>query len=942
MAEHNGIDKEFSLKDSLNLPRTDFPIRPQAKIDDPALLERWATEGLYDKAFALNRASKQSYILHDGPPYANGSIHLGHAYNKILKDILTKAYRMSGYYVPVTPGWDCHGLPIEHKIMQQTPGLTPIETKKACRAYAQQWIDIQRAEFKKLGVVMDWDNPYITMAPSYEAAIMRAFGIILGKGLIERKNKTVAWCPSCATTLASAEIEYQDRKDPSLYVLFALTKTAKEKLFPAWANEPISMLVWTTTPWTLPLNRAVAVKPETAYQLVRIGNDLVIVGAQLAPKIAALVERELQVIEEFSSAKLAGAQIEHPIVEGVTVPVLFDESVGIDEGTACVHTAPGCGPTDYELGVKNNLEIYSPITPDGRYSSAIIPQELEGMAVADGQIWVIKKLAAMNRLFHKGSLRHSYPHCWRCHNGLIFRATPQWFFSLQQVKEQALAAVEHINFMPERGKNFMRATVGSRWEWCLSRQRSWGVPIPALLCNSCHSEYTSPDFVATVARGVEKEGIEYWDRVPLAELFPQGHTCAACGSKDFRKETDILDVWFDSGVSHYAVLEARPELRFPADLYLEGLDQYRGWYQSSLLTSIVLEGVPAMKGIMCHGFTVDGQGRKMSKSLGNVIAPQEIIDQLGTDGLRLWVASIGSDSDAVVSETLLKNVAEVYRKIRNTSRFLLQNLYDFNKEQDEVPFDKLPYVDRVALQQLAAFNEEMQREYRKGDFTSLFHGLADYCTTQLSSLYLDIIKDRLYVEQADGHARRSAQTVCWYMLDTLTRLIAPILSFTAELLSDEYQRNKTSSIHLQNFAQLPTGDIAVIQQQWQALLDIRSAVLKTIEIQREAGSIKHSLEAAVTLAITPEYAHYQDYRAVETELQQRGQNMAALIKELCIVSAVELTTAAGDGKEVVPGVFVSVKQAEGVKCPRCWHWQVEVDAEGLCMRCSPIVAALRK
>lgn len=942
MAEQNGADREVSLKESLNLPRTDFPIRPQAKIDDPALLARWQQDGLYAKAFSLHTGAKK-YILHDGPPYANGHSHLGHAYNRILKDILTKAYRMSGYHVPVTPGWDCHGLPIEHKVVQQQPGLTPLEIKQACRAYAQGWIDIQREEFKKLGVVMDWDRPYITMDHAYEASIMRAFGIILKKGLIERKNKTVAWCFSCQTTLASAEIEYQERKDPSLYVLFQLTEESKRALFPAYAAEPISMLIWTTTPWTLPLNRAVAVKPETSYQLVRMGADLVVVGAQRSAALATLFEREYTVLETFASDRFTGAFAEHPVVAGVTVPVLFDESVGVEEGTACVHIAPGCGPTDYELGVKNSLEIYSPITPDGRYAAAIVPQDLAGMSVTDGQIWVIKYLAAQGRLFHKGSLRHSYPHCWRCHNGLIFRATPQWFFDLKQVKEQALAAIDAITFVPEQGKSFMRATVGSRWEWCLSRQRSWGVPIPALLCTRCHTEYTSPEFVAAVAQGVAREGIEYWDRVAVADLVPQGLSCRACGHQEFRKESDILDVWFDSGVSHYAVLSERPELGFPADLYLEGLDQYRGWYQSSLLTSLVLAGKPAMRGIMCHGFTVDSQGRKMSKSLGNVVVAEEIIDVLGTDGLRLWVASIGQHSDVVVSDALLKNVGEVYRKIRNTSRFLLQNLYDFSFDSDAVPVEKLLYIDRIALVQLAAFNEAMQQEYRAGNFTSLFHGLADYCTTQLSALYLDIIKDRLYVEQADGHARRSAQTVCWYLLDTLTRLTAPILSFTAELLSDAYQKNKQDSIHLQQFADLSplVGDVAGVKasvdHEWRALLDIRSAVLKALEVQREAGVIKHSLEAAVTIHMGAAYQGLSGYQAAVAELARRGQSVEDFFKEFFIVSGVTVITDFSGPEPLV----VTATKAAGTKCPRCWNWQITDQHEGLCARCEPIVAAFR-
>lgn len=931
------------LKATLNLPHTDFPMRPNSKIDDPLLLERWQKEDLYEKAFDLNKG-KEIYILHDGPPYANGNIHLGHAYNKILKDIMTKAHRMAGFHVPVIPGWDCHGLPIELKVVQQTAGLSPLEIKKACRAYAQQWIDVQREEFKKLGVVMHWDKPYVTMDFTYEAAIMHAFGIIVGKGFIERKNKTVAWCFSCQTTLASAEIEYQDRKDPSIYVLFPLTSDSIKKLFPEVGNQPVSLLVWTTTPWTLPLNRAVALKPDAQYRLMRFGDHFVIVGAQRAEVIGTITGLEHEQIKKFSSDLLHDARVQHPFIESLTIPIIYDEGVGVDEGTACVHIAPGCGPTDYELGVKNSLEIYSPITADGKYTKDILPAELAGMSVTDGQIWVIKKLAEMNRLFHKTSLRHSYPHCWRCHNGLIFRATPQWFFDLQKegVQEKALEAINRISFLPERGSNFLRATVGSRWEWCLSRQRSWGVPIPALLCNSCDKAIITPELVERVSKKVAQEGIEYWDRVPVEELATD-FTC--CGKQDFRKEHDIVDVWFESGVSHYAILYHNPAQRFPADLYLEGVDQYRAWFQSSLLTALALEGEPPMKGIMSHGFTVDEQGRKMSKSIGNVVAPQQIIDKLGTDGLRLWVTTIGNDGDAVVSETLLKNVSEVFRKVRNTCRFLLQNLYDFDKERDAVALSELSYLDKVTLLQLVEFNERVQKEYLAGNFTAVFHALADYCATHLSSLYLDIIKDRLYVEKAEGHKRRSAQTVIWYLLDTLTRLTAPIFSFTAEQLSDYYQKDKTASIHLQRFAdfsmhedlELATKSLAY----WDMLLALRATVLKAIELQREQGLIKHSLEAEVTLHIPSSYEQHELFTNFLDLLADTKETPEEFFKEFFIVSGVKFITEQQPGKvEQTTCLVVEVSHAPGTKCPRCWNWEVTDNQYGLDKRCAEIVSTL--
>ena len=955
-------DTPISFKDTLNLPHTDFPIRPNAKVDDPELLERWKQEKLYDRAMVLNQGAAK-YILHDGPPYANGNIHLGHAYNKILKDIVTKSRRMAGFQVPVTPGWDCHGLPIEFKVSQENPGATPVQLKQACRKYAHGWIDIQREEFKQLGVIMDWDNPYITMDPGYESKTVQAFGKFVGQKFIERKNKTVPWCATCQTVLASAEIEHKDRKDPSIYVLFELEKPIAQKLFNL--DAPVYVMVWTTTPWTLPLNRAVMVKPNAHYQLLELKGKYVIVGAQLADKIASLVGEEKKVIKTFAAEELRDAQVYNPVVEDFSVPLIFDESVGIDEGTAFVHCAPGCGPIDYEIGVKNHLEIFSPISPKGTYTDKIRPLELVDMPVADGQIWVIKKLAERGSLFFKTTINHSYPHCWRCRNGLILRATLQWFFNLNQhnVKQLALETIEKINFIPEQSKNFLRATVESRWEWCLSRQRVWGIPIPALLCMRCDYAYITPEFIEKVAEHIKKEGIEYWDRVTLNEILPPDLVCPHCGVAEFKKETDILDVWFDSGISHYAVLYDNPKLAFPADIYLEGIDQHRGWFQSSLLTSIVLEQEACTKTIMTHGYTVDAKGQKMSKSLGNVIAPQQIIDQMGTDGLRLWVASIGNNADVVVSDVLLRNVSEVYRKIRNTCRFLLQNLYDYDHARDAVAWDMLSEIDRYALTQLYILNNKLIEQYLQGDFTAIFHGLADYCSVELSSFYLDIVKDRLYTEKADGQLRRAAQTTLWYILDTLTRLMAPLLSFTAERISDNYQKDKTASIHLQSFAtlneigkkltdkteigflgQLPPDmgsihkTIQAIEQQsgvvklertWELLKTIRTVILKAIEVQREQGLIKHSLEARVRIFVDNSMP---DYDLIKKFLHED------FFKEFLIVSQVLFAQSSeGLQQTSLPGVYVLVDHAAGTKCPRCWQWDVTTHEHGLCRRCMKIV-----
>ncbi len=924
----------MNFKDTLNLPHTDFPIRPNPTQEDAQLLQRWEDEDLCTQSFFCNKGSKK-YILHDGPPYANGHIHLGHAYNKILKDIIAKSHRMQGMHVPVTPGWDCHGLPIELKVTQaaENSQLSPLDIKKACRDYAQEWITIQKQEFKKLGVLMNWKDPYITMSSDYEASIMRALAIFFRQGFIERKNKTVAWCFSCKTTLATAEIEYQDRKDPSLYVRFALSAADSARLFPE-LDRPVSLLVWTTTPWTLALNRAVMAHPHARYQVIRLGETLLIVGSLVSQKLAEITKQSLVVLKEFASDVLEGLGVLHPFIENFSVPMVFDENVGLHEGTAFVHTAPGAGPIDYEVGVKNNLEIYSPITSDGRYTADITPHELAGMLVTEGQIWVIKKLAASGTLFYKTSINHPYPHCWRCHNGLIFRATPQWFVDLMQqdMKKRAMSAIENISFIPARAQNFLKATVENRWEWCISRQRIWGVPIPALICLTCDKVVTSAEFMDFIAEQVGREGIEYWDKVSLDELKKMASACSSCHEKNFKKEQDILDVWFDSGVSHYAVLEKNPELAFPADVYCEGVDQHRGWFQSSLLTSLVLEKTPSMRQIISHGYTVDEKGRKMSKSLGNVIAPDDIIRTLGTDGLRLWVSSLGNDGDLVVSQVVLDHVASVYRKIRNTCRFLLQNLYDFDKDKDALPFEQLMPLDRYALARLYRFQEDAFCYYNESNFTGNFHLFADYCAQELSSFYLDLIKDRLYVEAPSGHKRRSAQTVLWYILDTLTHVMAPILSFTAEHISDLYQKDKKGSIHLRNFPRLAVGnDFTGDEPLWNFLKSLRSAVLKVIEAQREQGVIKHSLEAAVSLHIAPDYY---------AEFPQLQQLLATdrFLREFFIVSLVDLKTAAFDVPESpMKGIFIAAYQAAGTKCPRCWNWESAVDSRGLCARCAALV-----
>ncbi|MBV8660586.1 MAG: isoleucine--tRNA ligase [Candidatus Dependentiae bacterium] len=981
MSKHEEKEQSaLSYKDTLNLPTTDFPIRAQAHIFDKQVLERWENEKLYALTYLHNKG-KQSFMLYDGPPYANGNIHLGHAYNKILKDIVTKSERMSGKHVPFVPLWDCHGLPIEFKVAAENPDIKndAIALKKACREYAAKWVEVQKEEFRSLGIMMEWDESCTTMDPIYEAQTLRAFGIMVGKGYIARKQKTVPWCMHCQTVLANAEIEYHERKDPSVYVQFstsafqapadaAFVKILNQEIFDTISNRKVSLLAWTTTPWTLPLNRAVVLKPGAKYQVVEIKDQLVIIGKDLVAKVAAVMKEIATVVVEFDAELLIGKKVNHPFIEGLQVPVIGDSFVSLEDGTACVHNAPGCGPDDYEIGVKNGLEIYSPITIDGRYTNEIEPKDLAGMLITDGQWAVLKKLDETGNLLFKESIRHSYPHCWRCHNGLIFRATKQWFCDLSQhnLRDRALQAISAMRMIPESGRGRLSATVSGRLEWCLSRQRAWGVPIPAISCDDCNDVLLTTEIVDKVAQGVEKDGIEYWDNVAITDLISSG-ACTKCGSKNLRKEADILDVWFDSGVSHFAMLSEGVDISYPADMYLEGKDQHRGWFQSSLLTSLALHENPAMREILTHGFTVDEKGRKMSKSIGNVVSPAEIIKNIGLDGLRLWVASNDYDSDPVVSTNLMNNVAEVHRKIRNTCRFLLSNLYDFDIAKDAVHIDNMLLIDQYALLQLYDLNKSIQQSYKERKSTAVFHDLADYCVKDLSAFYLDIVKDRLYVEKSNGLERRSAQTVCYYIVDTLTKLMAPILSVTAELISDSYQRDKKRSIHLQDFENLDWAinrlfsdysDVytSVVDKRmvgihgnfiyacsaiefkdlWDAMREVRSAVLKSLEELRGQGVIKHSLDAGVRLYISPGYKDQDKIEKLFAMIHDQKQSIEQFLKEYFIVSQVALENQKSDMQEVAPGLFVATLKAIGDKCARCWQWE-KLDlfdaTKQLCQRC---------
>ena len=946
----SSVPEKKSYKHTLNLPQTKFPIRANAAQKDIEMLQYWKTSKMYERVIQ-HQPGKKKFILHWGPPYSNGHLHLGHALNAVLKDVVSKFKRMSGYDVDLTYGWDCHGLPIELKVASEqgidtSKGTADvIALKKACRAYAQRWIEIQHQEFTNIGIIADASQRYATMDPSYEADIVRAFGVLVEKGFIERKGKTVPWCASCQTVLASAEIEHKDRKDPSIYVRFIVdvpTQALKSAMQGAGIADA-AFAVWTTTPWTLPLNEAVVLHPDASYVLVSSGGKGYLMGADLAPSlIEKLGLTDAETVATLHSADLAGTRVRNPLVPSYTVPVILDDAVSLREGTACLHSAPGCGPEDYVMGVKNKLPITSPLAADGTYTSDVRLPELSGQKVSEVHGRVITLLLELGTLIKKETISHSYPHCWRCRNGLMFRATDQWFCNLEKndLAARTIASTEHIQFVPDWGRNRFTGSVGTRTEWCISRQRHWGVPITALVCMGCSAGFVTKEFTDKIAEGVALEGTEFWDRVSLADLkkmgiTPENVSCHRCGGTSFEKETDTLDVWFDSGVSHFAMLAKRG--LFPADMYLEGSDQHRGWFQSSMLTSMILNDAPCMKTIITHGYVVDGAGRKMSKSLGNGVEPQEVVQKYGTDVLRLWAAASDYQNDIAISKDVLETLAEGYRKVRNTARFLLANLYDFDISKDAVTLDEMLVIDRYVLSILHDLNKQVQESYDRFAFTMVFKMISNFCVNELSGFYLEVLKDRLYNEKSDSKARRSCQTTVWYILDTLTRLLAPILSFTTEEIYQEYAPGK-GSIHLASLPELPDAFAHVFENDahdWVQLMHVRREVLRSIERLREVGIINVGLEARVQIVINEDDSLGRAFKAFLKKLQVR-EELTVVLGEWFGVSQLEVSSSGGDATGI-SWLFVSVEQARGVKCPRCWRYAQTNHQDDLCGRCAGLV-----
>ncbi len=923
----------MNYKETLNLPRTDFPMKADLPRREPLFLKRWAEMDLYGQIRAQSKG-RPKFVLHDGPPYANGHIHLGHALNKILKDIIVKSRQMTGYDSPYVPGWDCHGLPIEHQVDKETKAkgvrLSQVEVRRRCRAYAEKFIDIQRQEFERLGVLGNWERPYLTMRNAYVAEIMEEYGQFYFSGAIHRSKKPIHWCATCRTALAEAEVEYEDHRTPTIFVKFPLVK-APEPVAQLGPYERISLVIWTTTPWTLPANLAIAVHPDLEYVGMNAGGEVLVVAADLAEGLLSSWGLTGQEIFRVKGRSLEGAICRHPWLERDS-QVILANYVTLEAGTGLVHIAPGHGQEDYDSGRKYGLAPYSPVDDRGRFTEEV--PEFAGQGVWQANAGIIELLRQKGRLLFAAQTSHSYPHCWRCKKPIIFRATEQWFISMehQGLRVKALEAIERVTWIPRWGRERIYQMVERRPDWCISRQRAWGVPIVAFHCQGCGEVLLTREILERLIKRARLEGADFWFATPAAELLPAGTRCSRCGGADFQKERDILDVWFDSGVSFAAVLEPDPALGLPADLYLEGSDQHRGWFHSSLLAAVGTRGKAPYKGVLTHGFVVDGEGRKMSKSLGNVIAPQEVMNTYGAEILRLWVASEDYRDDVRLSNDILKQLADAYRRFRNTARFMLGNLYDFDPGRHWLAPGEREELDRLALSWYAQLIAKVRRAYEDYEFHLAFHRLHQFCAVEMSALYLDILKDRLYVSRADARERLSAQSTLWDLLKGLTLLMAPILSFTAEEVWELLPgRDRLESVHLAAFPESPAGfPDEVLLGKYEFLLKVRGEINRGLEEARKAKRLAASQEARVRLG-------------AGEDLFDRLAGQAQELKTLSQVAELEVARAGGSGmaSQEVPGLWVRVEQASGNKCVRCWFQSPTLGADAphpqVCARCRQVL-----
>ncbi|MBF0375890.1 MAG: isoleucine--tRNA ligase [Desulfamplus sp.] len=974
----------MDYKNTLNLPVTKFAMKANLAAREPEQLKAWEESGLYQK-IRQSSEGKETFILHDGPPYANGHLHMGHAINKILKDIIIRSRQMAGFDAPYVPGWDCHGLPIEHnvdkKLGSKKKEMTAVQIRQACRKYAEGFVDIQRDEFKRFGVSGDWDKPYLTMHNAYEARIAKECGEFALSSDMFLGKKPIYWCCSCETALAEAEIEYKDHGSPSIYVKFPLKDDISDllpelKTHTAYnsttecccdsaknscsSSKDISIVIWTTTPWTIPANLAICLHPEFEYCAVKTANQgIMIIAKELVQKVMAQFNIEdYTVIGDIASTALENRKCSHPLY-GRDSLIILGTHVTLEAGTGCVHTAPGHGADDHIVALRYGLEPYSPVSDNGCFTDDV--KGFEGQFIMKANSNIIEELKKHNALLKHENMTHSYPHCWRCKKPVIFRATPQWFISMdnQGLRQKSLEAIDKVEWIPSWGKARIYSMIEHRPDWCLSRQRSWGVPIPVFHCNKCSEVYVTRESVDKIHALFTEHSSDIWFEKEAAFLMPEGAVCSKCGSRDFKKDQNILDVWFDSGVSHAAVLEEREGLRRPADLYLEGSDQHRGWFHSSLLTAVGRTGQAPYKAVLTHGFVVDSQGKKMSKSVGNVVAPEKIIKQHGADILRLWAASADYRDDVRISDNIITQLSDAYRRIRNTCRFMLGNLFDFNPAADIQSVEEMSDMDKFMLHKLGVVLNKSIRAYDNYEFHTVYHTVYNFCTVDLSAFYLDIIKDRLYTFPAKDKARQDAQTVMYLTLDSITRLLAPILPFTTEEVWKEMPcfENKTDdgkaadgsavvdsgvgcankniantkaeSVHLtMRPVPDPSWQNDALAVNWEKIIDVRSEVTKALEDARVAKKIGHSLDASIGI--------YVDDADVRKILSSFGKDLrdVFIVSDAYLISEPVETTVEKDGKKVQ----VIVEKASGEKCSRCWKYDITTGAREdhpeTCSRCS--------
>jgi isoleucyl-tRNA synthetase len=931
----------LELKKTLNLPKTDFPMKASLPQNEPKQLVAWQEANLYQRILDA-RKGQPVFVLHDGPPYPTGEIHLGTGLNKILKDLVVKSKSMAGHYAPYVPGWDCHGLPIETQVEKELGGkgkVAPADFRKLCREFAGRFVEQHKKDFKRLGVFGRWNDPYLTMSHEYEATIAGAFLDFMEKGYVYRGRKPVYWCITDTTALAEAEVEYEDHLSPSIWVKFGVLGGGKTPAAQKIASD-VSAVIWTTTPWTIPHNRALAFHPDFAYVIVETEKGALLLAADRVAALQADCEiKETRVRATFQGRDLEGMIFQHPFL-AIQVPGVLADYVTLDQGSGIVHTAPGHGVDDFNTGQKYGLEIYAPIDDRGIYLEGL--PEYKGKDVFTANPIVVKLLGERGALLGHHPYKHSYPHCWRCHNPLIFRATEQWFIKMDQtahgasksLRAEALEEIHRVKWIPGWGEERIYEMIEKRPDWCVSRQRFWGVPIIVFYCDACGTRLEDFTALRNVVKWFQKEGADAWYRHTPEELLPPGTNCT-CGAAKWRQENDILDVWFDSGSSHLSVLKGA---EWPADVYLEGPDQYRGWFHSSLLIGVGVRDAAPYRSVVTHGWTLDEKGTPMSKSLGNAIYPAEICDKWGADLLRLWVSSVEYQADVKMSERVMTQLSEAYRKIRNTMRFALGNLNDFDPARDAVPNDQLEQIDRWMLELTAELAKKCREWYVNYEFHRVYHAIHDYCIVDLSSFYYDLLKDRLYTKAPASKSRRSAQTAVWKITSALVRLAAPILVFTAEELWKYIPKvaGEPESIHLTLFPaeqELRTGLPAEKAATWELLARVRAEVLKALEIARNDKKINSGLEAKVLLN-------------ADLELKSKLKHDQALLPSLFIVSQVELISA-GEGSyksELVPSLEVSVQKADGVKCERCWNYSVHVGENlrypTVCERCTAALAEI--